>query len=189
MVWDPGYAGDVLLDSENEMGHATARTFGNDIAKETHHHDQPRCLGRRKMHGEQRGRHCYMCLAMKRLIRCAICCANSTPVNSRSDRKRKEVREVKNGLKHALKLTRRGLWPPIWVAAGPHRHRPRPPPPCKLDGLSLRFCLCHPAYPIIVTRQRDLANSYRERSPTPLGRGVPKERSVRLSPRSARAPH
>jgi hypothetical protein len=35
------------------------------------------------------------------------------PVNSRSDRKRKDVREVTNGLKHVLKRTRRGLWPPI----------------------------------------------------------------------------
>jgi hypothetical protein len=41
MVWDSGYAGDVLPDSENEMGHATARKFGNDIPKETHRRGQP----------------------------------------------------------------------------------------------------------------------------------------------------
>jgi hypothetical protein len=33
MVWDSGYAGDVLPDSENEMEHATARKFRNDIPK------------------------------------------------------------------------------------------------------------------------------------------------------------
>ena len=53
--------GDVLLDSEDEIGnateHATAQTFGSDIAKETLHHVQPRCGGRREMHGKPRMFH------------------------------------------------------------------------------------------------------------------------------------
>jgi hypothetical protein len=51
MVWDLGYEGDVRLDSENEMGHATARKFRNDIPKETHRHGQPLSAARSNSSG------------------------------------------------------------------------------------------------------------------------------------------
>jgi hypothetical protein len=42
MVWVPGYARRVLLNSDDEIGnateHATAQTFGSYIAKETFNH-------------------------------------------------------------------------------------------------------------------------------------------------------